>query len=220
MFNLTYLQKARYNVMMGTIKQQEIENIKKLYYDKQLSIKKIANECNISVNALTYFMRKHNLKRRTPSENSKINFDKKELSFKEGVVNDRNKELVAFGIALYWAEGYKTEKSSGIDFANSDPSLVKIFLSFLRTLYMPNEKRFRVYLYCHSHEVAAKNIAFWSRITGIPKKQFLKPYIQQKIRKSGRIMKHGLIHVRYNDKKLLFRVREFIDQYQTRFSNI
>lgn len=178
----------------------------------------IAKYFGVSIDAVVYAMRKNKLPRRTFSEANKVLFEKKKPSFQiRGASSIKEKELHAAGAMLYWAEGHKSDKSGGIDFANSDPEMIRIFMSFLRSAYTLDEKRFRAFIYCYANQNISKLAAFWSRLTGIPKRQFTKPYIRDDFRQNGRVMQYGMIHVRYSDKKLLIDLKKRISEYKMKF---
>ena len=144
-----------------------------------------------------------------------IHFEKKKPSFRrKECVSKRAQELRAMGAMLYWTEGYKTKKSNGIDFANSDPDMIKVFVDFLRSTYELDESRFRAYVYCHSDQDIEAVETFWSKLTNIPRSQFTKPYVRSDFRKRGRKMQYGLLHVRYADKKLLRDILNLIESYK------
>jgi hypothetical protein len=89
-----------------------------------------------------------------------------------GTVSDRDRLLV--GLALYAGEGAKTD--GGVKLANSDPRLIRFFVTWLRTCFDIDERRLRVRLYLHDGlDLEAAN-AFWSALTEIPLSQFTKPY--------------------------------------------
>ena len=121
---------------------------------------------------------------------------------------------------LYWAEGTKSEKFESVDFANSDPKMILVFINFLRKIFSVNENRLRIYVYCHSNQNVEEIKKFWSDLTSIPLTQFSKPYIKQDSQKNGRIMPHGLIHLRYNDKKLYLEIIKMIEGYKQKFAPI
>lgn len=100
-----------------------------------------------------------------------------------------------------------------IDFANSDPNMVSLFLSFLREAYRIDEKKLRVYLYCYKDQKTNYLIKYWSRITKVPIKNFPKPYVRDDFKQHGRKMQYGLVHIRYGDKKLLLEIMKSIEYY-------
>ena len=207
---------------MARISYKKISYIKKLYYENLFSMKKVAENIGVSIDALVYFMRKYDLKRRTPSENEKIKFARKPLSFKISH-NIKNGEIKVIGTMLYWGEGAKSGKlgkNKSVDFANSDPRMILVFLHFLRKFCNVDEKRLRCLLYCYSDQNKNKLIKFWSKITKISIKQFIKPYIRYDFRKDGRKMEYGLVHIRYNDKKLLIEIENMIEYYVNKYAPI
>ncbi|MEI7777131.1 MAG: hypothetical protein WCI52_00820 [bacterium] len=206
---------------MASISDSKLKILKKFYYDRGFSMKRIAMELDVSWDAVLYFMRKHNLTRRSPNESNHLAFKNKPLSF---VINDKKLkkhcELALAGVMLYWAEGTKSNKFESIDFANSDPKMILIFLDFLRKVFCVSEDRLKIYLYCHSNQNVEEIKKFWSGITSIPLSQFSKPYIKQDSKKNGRIMTYGLIHLRYNDKKLYLEIMKMIEEYKQKFAPI
>lgn len=208
---------------MSTIPFSKIKDVKELYYQKLLPMEKIAKILDVSIDALVYFMRKYNLKRRSVSENEKIKFNRKPLSFRISKNNKAHKEIGAIGAMLYWGEGAKTGKlgkNNSVDFANSDPRMIKVFLVFLRKFCNIDESRLRCFLYCYSNQNTKKLIRFWSTATKIPLSQFTKPYVKEDSKKSARKMEYGLVHIRYNDKKLLIEIESMIESYILKYAPI
>lgn len=207
---------------MATIPQDKLEYIKTLYYRDKISAAGIASKIGVPLDAVFYFMRKNGLKRRSASENNAVVFERKATSFKPRIkLTQKDRELKTAGVMLYWAEGFKSKNAHHIDFANSDPNMIMYFLIFLRRICGVDESRLRVYLYCYSNQDAEELIKFWSRLTSIPKKQFTKPYVREDfdIRKIDK-MKHGLIHIRYHDKKLLELIRNWINDSIKEYAQI
>lgn len=204
---------------MEITEKLKLQKIKELYYGEGLSVLDVAKSMNVSNDSLVYFMRKYGLKRRSLKEASVTSFKNKPASFKIRTHKSSDSEkLKVAGAMLYWAEGYKSIKSRGVDFANSDPEMVLMFVNFLRSMYELDEKRFRVLLYCYSNQNILNIIKFWSKLTGISKRQFTKPYVRNDYKENGRVMKYGMIHVRYGDKKLLVDLMRLIREYKKRFN--
>ena len=78
------------------------------------------------------------------------------------------------GIALYAGEGAKTE--GAVKFANSDPRMIRFFVSWLLEFFEIDEARLRLRLYLHEGLDLDEAERFWSAVTGIPNSQFVKPY--------------------------------------------
>lgn len=199
---------------MQKISDRDKQKIITLYHSG-LGAKEIGEKIDCSIHAVYYFMRKHNIKRRSNTASARVRFDQKPPSFFIPTELSATQErLKLLGTTLYWAEGYKTEKSAGIDFANSDVSMTLIFLQFLRAVCHVNESRLRVLLYSHDIEKIDQQISYWSKLLRIPKSQFTKPYIAQSsggLEKKSK-MPYGLVHLRYADKKLLWQVLQWIEE--------
>jgi hypothetical protein len=157
-------------------------------------------------------MDKNDIPRRSYSEaNYLVNKDKPRFQIKD-VLSSEDASLKIAGIMLYWAEG--TLKGSTVDFANSDPRMVRVFLKFLREICGVNEDRLRLYLYTYSYLNLNKTKEFWHTVTGIPLSQFTKPYIRNgHLNISKRKLEHGLVHIRYNDKRLLDTIGGWVKEY-------
>jgi predicted DNA-binding protein YlxM (UPF0122 family) len=190
----------------------DVSRIKALYWKENLPAKEIAKELRVSLWSLYDFMKRNSIPRRSYSEaNYLVNKDKPAFRIKEAL-NDREQELKIAGIMLYWAEG--TLKGATVDFANSNPEMIKVFLKFLRNVCGVDERRLRVYLYCHSYCDVVRLKVYWHKLTRIPLGQFTKPYIREgSTNLSKRKLLYGLVHIRYNDKKLLDVIRDWINEY-------
>ena len=100
------------------------------------------------------------------------------------ILNISKKELFLIGVALYWAEGSKEKKEhpgSGVQFSNSDPAMIKLFLKWLVEICaVPKEKiDFDIYIHESHKDNIKKVIAFWSERTEFPKKQFRHVYFKK-----------------------------------------
>jgi hypothetical protein len=90
-----------------------------------------------------------------------------------GRLSDR--DLLIAGTALYAGEGAKTD-GGVVKFANSDPRMVLLFCTWLRSFFDVDETRLRVHLYLHEGLDLDGARSFWSALTGIPLTQFGRPY--------------------------------------------
>ena len=102
---------------------------------------------------------------------------------------------------LFWCEGSKNTKS-GVHFVNSDPSLIKTFLALFRSSFKIDEKRLRICLHLHEYHSTKKQISFWSKITDITIRQFIKPYKKPHTGKRIRKNYPGCVNVAYHDSAL------------------
>ncbi len=104
---------------------------------------------------------------------------------------------------LYWAEGTKSSRASGVIFVNTDPQLMKLYLSLLRRAYDIDESRLRVRLHLHHYHKHRDALRFWSGLLAVPTSQFGKIYVKKRS-KHKRFRKNfqGICFVRYFDSKI------------------
>jgi DNA-binding CsgD family transcriptional regulator len=201
-------------VLASSLTQRE--NIAQLYRTG-LSAREIAEKTNTGIDAVYYTLRLLKVARRSHSENSKTRFARKPLSYHIKTSLSQSEELLkTASIMLYWAEGYKVGDMTTIDFANSDPAMALIFTKFLREICRVDETRIRAKLYCYDGQNVRLLTKFWSEYLSIPASQFTKPYVKAAANQGtrGPRMLHGLVHVRYCDKKLHRQILDWITEYQ------
>lgn len=186
--------------------------VRRLYWKEKFSVNEIADKFDVSYWMVYNFMKRNNIPRRTGSEsNYATNRYKPQFNVKENLTPEEE-NLRITGIMLYWAEGAKNGHM--VDFVNSDPNMIKLFLAFLRKICRISEERLGIYLYGYSYQNINKLKKYWSELTNIPLNQFTKPYIRKgNPNKSKRKLPHGLVHVRYSDKKLLTFINKWISEY-------
>ncbi len=195
------------------------DSIASLYTKQKLSGVEISSMVGLPVRQVYRALDRQGILRRKVHESNALRFLRQPPSF---IVKRRrsmaDKFLWITGVTLYWTEGSHSSATNVVDFANSDPAMVKIFLKFLRRICGVQEKRLRMYLYCYANQNIEELIRFWSRATAVPTIQFSKPYIRKDFRqdKIGK-MPYGLAHVRYADKKLCWQIeaweREVVEKF-------
>lgn len=185
-------------------------------YKSGLSAQQIANYFGVSIHASYYTLRRLEVPRRSIVEANRVRFEAKPLSYdlkmRLGKGEDR---LKMAAIMLYWAEGYKVGKGT-VDFANSDPDMVVIFWKFLSEICRVDRKRVRLHLYAYEGQNIRSLKRFWTDLLGLPEQAFVKPYIKKAATPGprGPRMIHGLVHIRYSDKKLFKQIIKWIDEYR------
>lgn len=92
------------------------------------------------------------------------------------------------GIALYAAEGTKTDRQIG--FSNSDPKLIKFMMQWFRDFCNLNQEKVRARIWIHSNRSESDAKIFWTKITALPLSQFGKSYIAENKVNSKKIRKH------------------------------
>ncbi len=117
---------------------------------------------------------------------------------------------------IYFCEGNKGLRDL-VFFTNSDPSLISTFIKLLRSSFKLDESKFRACLHLHSYHNEEEQIKFWSTLTNIPKRQFIKTYNKKHTGKYKKEGYRGCIQIRYYDvriaRNLLAISRLFMQQY-------
>jgi hypothetical protein len=201
-----------------------ISKLKQLYVKRGRSTLDLARYFRVSIDVIAYAMRKYGIARRNKKEASAWSFKNKKMTFKRRNIKGIKKITSELILAmLYWGEGFKgneNSKMATLDFANSDPEMIALYMKAFRDLYEFEEKKLRVLLYCYSNQNIQNLITFWSKLTYIPKEQFSKPYIKSNSVVNARTMKYGLVHIRYNDKKLLLEIKNLIDCVKVKYAPV
>jgi hypothetical protein len=120
---------------------------------------------------------------------------------------------------LYWCEGNKSVRD-GISFTNSDPKLVKTFVSLLRKVFPLDEKKFRVCMHLHPYHNERRQKKFWSAITGVPTEQFTRPYLKPASKKYQKEGYQGCIRVQYHDSRLTYKLFMMSSSFMEKFGGI
>ena len=181
---------------------KELEEIRRLYQDEQLNFHEVAARMGVGPWRVYRLMRQHRIPRRRGSEQNYVTYKHKPKFFLKQTLTAEEEQLRVAGTMLYLAEGAK--RRGVIDFTNSDPRLIIVFLSFLRRICGVSESRLRAALYAYADQDIQQLHTFWLERTGIPLSQFTKPYVRPLTPNvSKRKMSQGLLHIRYSDRRLL-----------------
>lgn len=86
-----------------------------------------------------------------------------------------------------------------MEFTNSDPILVKVFLSALRKSFDLDESKFRVAMHLHSYHKEKEEKVFWSEVTSIPESKFLKTFKKQESGINKKEGYRGCVQIKYFD---------------------
>jgi hypothetical protein len=127
---------------------------------------------------------------------------------------------------LYWAEGSKHEKVSGVRFVNTDPSLALLYLTLLRNCYLIDEDRLKIRLHLHAYHDKEKAMQFWSKMLKIPRKRFGKLYIKKRVgdQKKRRENFMGICFIYYSEgvirKELMEMARQLPENLKQNSSSL
>ena len=107
---------------------------------------------------------------------------------------------VSFLIAslVYECEGGKSNFGV-LEFTNSDPILVKIFLVSLRESFHLDESKFRVVMHLHSYHNEKEEKNFWSEVTSIPEHKFTKTFQKKESGINKKVGYRGCVQIKYFD---------------------
>ena len=78
-------------------------------------------------------------------------------------------EFLVAGVALYAGEGAKGDGC--VQFANTDPAMIRFFCSWLRRFFEVDESRLRARVYLHEGLDLERAETFWSTLTGVPRRR-------------------------------------------------
>ncbi len=109
---------------------------------------------------------------------------------------------------LYWAEG--TKGRDVLQFANTDPRLILLFVTMLRNNFELDQSKFRVRLHLHFYHREKEVKKFWSQLLNIPESQFNKTY--RKHRSKERTFRRnigGICFIKYNSVYLQERLMSY-----------
>ncbi len=148
--------------------------------------------------------------RKRTKEQELTNKGKKEI---DGLTN---RELFIAGVALYWAEGFKNKHEHRLGFCNSDPSMIKFYLYWLKESLGVRKELIvaRLTLNESYKEKTEKIETYWSSITEIPLSQFTKTFYQHTKWKKQYADKnyYGVLRIHVKDSlDILLRMRGWID---------
>lgn len=126
------------------------------------------------------------------------------------------RDLMLVGSALYWAEGYKIEKQKYplISFANSDYTMVILFMRFLREVMGIQDKELNLTIRIYSGMDKEKVVKFWSEIINVPVEKFRVGYQVSRASKGKRpfnALPFGTIRVLVCGRKNAFKIKGWID---------
>lgn len=78
--------------------------------------------------------------------------------------------LFQLGIGLYWAEG--TKRTTSFAFMNSDPEMITLMITWVRTYLCVPEDEIRLRVFTHKAFSDERHEVRWSELTGVPLSRF------------------------------------------------
>jgi hypothetical protein len=123
-------------------------------------------------------------------------------------------ELLLIGTSLYWAEGTKSEKiNPALNFSNSDPLMVSVYMKFLREILKIPEIKIRAGIHIYPSIPENKARKFWSSITKLPEDRF---YIITQISRASQgkrpfnTLPYGTIAIKINNRIQFYKIKGMI----------
>ena len=191
-----------------------MENNVTQLYQQGLSARAVGEKLGVSTKSVYSLLKRKGIPRRSAKQANHVRFQQTKLSFSipKRLTLDE-KRLCVCALALYWGEGAKTLAAGLTDIANSDVKILRVFLRYLREILHVDNTRLRVYLYCFEDQDVLALCRYWSKELDIPTGQFQKPHVRLCTNKlKGRVMRYGVAHVRYADRRLQAYVLQEIEK--------
>lgn len=132
---------------------------------------------------------------------------------KQAIPSLSQHELLLVGTSLYWGEGGKTNQGMAC-IANSDPFLIKIMMRFFSEICKVPPEKFRGHVHTFSHLNSKKAEEYWSKVSGIPLKQFYKTYSKPSIASKGKkdSTPHGTLAIYVCDTSIFLTIKGWIER--------
>ncbi|MCR4284110.1 MAG: hypothetical protein NUV64_02215 [Parcubacteria group bacterium] len=203
----------------------------------------ISNETGVSKSTLSYWLtnipykpNKDTIARmgegRLKSAIFKSNQKQKSISeakklAKDDIKDITDRDLFMLGIGLYIGEGAKTQNI--IRIINADPNIINLSIGWFERICGLKKDNFSLAIHLYLDNNVEESLDYWSKITSIPRSQFGKTQIDQrlgkKISKRGKLP-HGTAHltIKSNGKKefgvfLHRRIMAWIDEVYLKTNN-
>lgn len=125
----------------------------------------------------------------------------------------KNKDTAKIALAmLYLGEGAKGQRGS-LMFGNSDPLVIRLFLSLLRRCYNIDKNKFRCTLQCRADQNIKKLEKFWLQITKIPLSQFYKARIDPRTigKPSKKLDYKGVCRIDYFSGDIFMELKQIVN---------
>lgn len=120
------------------------------------------------------------------------------------------RELILLGAAIYWCEGAKSKpwrELQTLDFINSDPGLIEVYLRFLAACGITHEE-IKCRLTIHETADAEAATAWWKQRLGLHDVQFGRPTIKRHkpttVRRNINDDYHGCLIVRLGRRREIY----------------
>lgn len=216
---------------MKTIQKEQAIKLR----EQGLPINEIAKRLNVAKSSVSTWVREVKLteeqigalKEKNPIYNRQLHGSKRRAELArdlrveyqaEGAAQAKLGEpLHVQGCMLYWGEG---AKGRACQFSNSDPAMLKLFLSFVRHYFQvkPEDMKAYVHVYTDNGLTLEEILTYWSRELDLPLERFGKSSVnplpkssQQK--KPKNLLPYGVVHLRVGGVKIVQHIFGAIQAY-------
>jgi hypothetical protein len=117
-------------------------------------------------------------------------------------------DIQTIGAILYWCEGSKREKDCRVEFVNSDPRMISIFMRYLRSKNV-NEARIRIRMAIHIQDDERVCKDYWKKVTSLDDSNFISTVVKSPSFTTNPLP-YGTVTTRYNSLQLLRQVKKEI----------
>lgn len=174
------------------------------YLECKRSVADIAEELDCSQNKVNYWLSKHQISKRSISEAiyQKANPDGDPFKPKK-LQSHEEWFLYGLGLGLYWGEGTKSNQHA-VRLGNTDPGLVKAFLSFLKEIYNIETTKLQFGVQIFNDIDPEESLVYWMKMLHVNRSQFYKPTISpsQSAGTYKKKAKYGVLTIYFHNKKL------------------
>ncbi|MEK7591090.1 MAG: hypothetical protein AAB489_02690 [Patescibacteria group bacterium] len=182
----------------------EKTTLQRLYQVERKSMKQISQKFRCSVHKIEYWLRKHDISRRSISDAIyQWHHPRGDPFLYRPPCNSQEFTLFGMGLGLYWGEGTKANKTS-VRLGNTDPALLHKFIEFLVRFFAIERKDLRFGLQLFNDIHPQKALDFWTRKLKLHKRQFYKITVTPSVSHGTyrRRSLYGVLTVYYNNRKL------------------
>jgi hypothetical protein len=117
-------------------------------------------------------------------------------------------DIDSVGTIIYWCEGSKRERDYRVEFVNSDPVMIKVFMKYLRSRGI-QESRIRARISLHEQDSISEYQDYWKGVTSLDDSNFLTASVRR-TKTTKALLPHGTLTIRYNSIALLRQIKRDI----------
>jgi transcriptional regulator with XRE-family HTH domain len=214
------------------MKTAERKRARKLRREEGRSVKELAALLGVSRSSISLWVRdieltdeqREALRRRMGARidgsraNAVIGLERRRAAQAEGRARAREGELLHIaGCMLYWAEGSRSRNT--VEFVNSDPAMIRFFVTFLRSCYAVPDSKIRVTcnLFADHADRQHEVEDFWLELVGLSRaglrKTTVNRYSKYSQKKRRNKLPYGTCRITVCDTRLVQNLNGAIQEY-------